>query len=444
MSISSPIVPPKLGELGRIRMGAKKVSAKGKEYPAALDCWRLTSPSLELLERAQGLYGGSDPAPWVAGNGESQWEVFTDSNVLLVVVPLTGQAFRQSFEAWRRKEGGMPLCARRCDGEWDTQRDAACVCHPFDDRPAELGPKDEPCKLVTRLNVLMPDLGGGGVWRLETGSEIAASEIGGIALLLQRLAEAGVVSIPARLVLHKEDRRKPLPDGTVEVKQFVVPKLIPLGLEQFAPMLSAPMVRNPELQAPGMRELSAPHQSTPATAAPPREGAAGPLSGASRVGVGTQSAASAPDGDRVPSGRVQDSTHAPVGGRQGQESRTSAAGSTPEAPPAPAPPAEDGVSGSTAAQASAAGRGAGVDRPGSRPDDPVPPSPSLEAYREGLAALGLSGSRAAAMLTEHGVLISDRWWLDVESWDEDHVAMVLTDLETWMAERQAEAKGRAS
>jgi hypothetical protein len=75
------------------------------------------------------------------------------------------------------------------------------------------------CALVTRLNLMIPDLPGLGVFRLDTHSFYAASEIGDTAQLLELARDKGVF-LPAVLRI---DQRQRVADG--QTKKYPVPVL---------------------------------------------------------------------------------------------------------------------------------------------------------------------------------------------------------------------------
>src|SRR5690606_36837148 len=103
---------------------------------------------------------GGEVRPWDNG-GSPEHELYTDTNQVPVVVPPTEMAFSQWYEQW--SAGG---CQVRCDGQWDQQGDRACHCDP----------ESRACKITTRLSVMLPDLPGLGVWRVETHGYYAAVE----------------------------------------------------------------------------------------------------------------------------------------------------------------------------------------------------------------------------------------------------------------------------
>ncbi|MFH9248188.1 hypothetical protein ACH4LK_22500 [Streptomyces lydicus] len=178
----------RIRELGRIRIGQKVATANGKSRPAKLDRFRLTSPSRELLDRVAVQYGGT-VAPWTPDGGAGQYEVITDATRMPILVP--HQPVSQYYELW---SGGG--CQRRCDGVTELLSDRPCPCGP--------DPQRRQCKPTTRLNVVLAEVPGVGVWRLESHGYYAALELPGVAELL---AKAGGY-VPAFLGLEERTAKR--------------------------------------------------------------------------------------------------------------------------------------------------------------------------------------------------------------------------------------------
>lgn len=178
----------RIRELGRIRIGQKVATAKGGTRPSKLDRFRLTSPSKELLDRVAKVYGGT-VAPWTPDGGAGQYEVLTDSKRMPILVP--HQPVSQYYELW---SGGG--CQRRCDGVTELLKDRPCICGP--------DPEQRQCKPTTRLNVVLSEIPGVGVWRLESHGYYAALELPGVAELL---AKAGGY-VPAFLGLEERTAKR--------------------------------------------------------------------------------------------------------------------------------------------------------------------------------------------------------------------------------------------
>jgi recombination directionality factor gp3-like protein len=212
-TIARDIVAPRLPEVGRIRLGEKRVVTKtndGKEvevtYPAKIDAFRFTSRNRPPLEMVAELWGG-EVKPWASDEG-TQWQVYTTATSIECIVPKAELAFSQHFEDW---EGAV--CNRRCDGHYEMVGDRACVCDPAARK----------CLPTTRLSVLLPDVPGMGVWRVESHGYNAAAEILGT---IELAAAHGATLLPATLSLEQRSKRRLNPKtNKVETNRFVVPVL---------------------------------------------------------------------------------------------------------------------------------------------------------------------------------------------------------------------------
>lgn len=192
-------------EVGRIRLGVKVATANGGSRPSKLDRFRFTSGRKPLLDKIAELYGGTVEA-WQPPRGNQQWQVITKATELPVVIPPQNPAEGQWLEMWTA--GG---CVRRCDGEQERLSGEPCLC------AASQLPRDKwPCKMHTRIRVMLEDVPGMGCWRVDTGGYYAARELPGITELLA-MAE-GVV--PGKLIL---DQRTVTRNG--KTIHFAVPVL---------------------------------------------------------------------------------------------------------------------------------------------------------------------------------------------------------------------------
>lgn len=188
-------------ELGRIRIGQVVEGRNGRTRPTKLTTFRVTSPSKPLMERIAALYGGT-VAEWTPANGgPQQWEVVTEASRLPVLVP--PQPVSQYYELW---SGGG--CQRRCDGLRELLTDSECMCGP--------DPAERDCKPTTRLNVVLRDVEGIGVFRLESHGYYAATELPEVAEFLARAS--GYVQ--AWLTLEERIVKR---NG--ETRRFMVPAL---------------------------------------------------------------------------------------------------------------------------------------------------------------------------------------------------------------------------
>jgi len=204
----------RLAEHGRIRIGVKATTRGGREHPASIETFRFTSSDHEAVNALAMLYGGV-VKPWEDGRVKGQLEVVTDADTIRIVLPPDPLGGSPIYELW--SAGG---CARRCDGETcaTPQRtpdgmewmDGPCLC---------LAADRQDCKVTTRLNVILPEIRFGGVWRLDTHSWNAAQELPGMVDLILGLQTHGLTV--ARLAIR--------PRVTVvagQTKKFNVPTLL--------------------------------------------------------------------------------------------------------------------------------------------------------------------------------------------------------------------------
>ena len=211
----------RLRELGRIRLGSTEEYERNgqmKKRPVKLERFRLTSASKPLVEACAEAYGG-EVEPW-----EDQWEVVVEADSLPVALPPMppDQVVSQWYELW---SGGG--CQRRCDGRTETLQMRPCLCPEDPQERSEAASKGDACKPTTRLRVILPEIPGVGVWRLETHGYYATGELPGVVHLMSATLESGR-SVPARLRLEQRERKVP----GQPTKRFAVPVLdadVPLG-----------------------------------------------------------------------------------------------------------------------------------------------------------------------------------------------------------------------
>jgi hypothetical protein len=235
----------RIREVGRIRMGIQAPTSTGRRAPKKLDKFRLTSPDRAVIEAVAATYGGeveqwTNPRGQVNGPGAQEYEVITTANELRIALPPNpgDMAWSQSYESWANG-----FCTKRCNGEWDQIADRACTCDP----------ENRECKATSRLSVLLPDIAGLGLWRLESHGYYAAVELAGAIDLIQQMAGAHAV-IPARLRLDQREVRR-LVNGKAKVHKFAVP-VIDLDVSIFGVQAIAMRVGDTEVQAgEGLPEL---------------------------------------------------------------------------------------------------------------------------------------------------------------------------------------------
>jgi hypothetical protein len=166
----------RMRQLGEIRIGhvVAGTSKAGKAYtrPAKLNHFRFTSPSRQILTQVAVLYGG-DVKPWTPANGgPSEFEVYSTTDRLPVLIPP-----RDAVSQWYELYAGSK-CQRRCDGVTEHKKDRPCMCDP-DDRQ---------CNITTRVNVMLRDVPALGQWLLVSKGFYAAVTLPPAAELL---AQAG-------------------------------------------------------------------------------------------------------------------------------------------------------------------------------------------------------------------------------------------------------------
>lgn len=253
-----PIIDLQRGvtESGRIRIGQLVASQNGSR-PAKLDTFRLTSADRRRIDQIAALYGGT-VSEWAAPAGK-QWQVVTTTAELDVVVPPHELAFSQWYELW--SAGG---CQRRCDGANDSISEGPCRCDP----------EARQCDIHTRLSVMLRDLPGLGVWRIDTQGWYAARELRGAVEILAIAAGHGAL-LPARLRLDQRSVKRPDPKhpGKSLTLRFAVPVLDievspaqllagggaqPISLEAAALPAFTPVPALPMHDGPSIAEQSAP------------------------------------------------------------------------------------------------------------------------------------------------------------------------------------------
>lgn len=198
----------RMPEHGRIRIGEKYGNAM-----RGIDTFRFTSPDRTAIEQLAAQYGGQ-VTPWVEDRARirRQWQVKSEAKEISVFLP--PGSLSVYYEMW----AGSGL-KRRCTGVTATvvvpgKPEAAlvdCLCQ----KEGKMQ-----CRPVTRLNVIIPSIRLGGVWRLETKGWNAAHELGAMEQLIFGLQERGM---PIKATLAVEMRHGK--DASGKANQFVVPRL---------------------------------------------------------------------------------------------------------------------------------------------------------------------------------------------------------------------------
>ncbi|MER6778416.1 MULTISPECIES: hypothetical protein [unclassified Streptomyces] len=192
-------------EHGRLRTGY----TQGNK-PMRSSTWVITSHSEEHVRTAAEIWGGT-PESWTPLNSKiEQWRVMTKaSSIEALITP--GDPLNQYNEMW--SAGG---CQRRCDGATELLTRQPCICARQFGEDWHTQPKGRVCSATSRLNVMLPDLSGMGMWRAETHSFYAASEWGGMVdMVLAGTDGRGFVPVTLRI-----EPRQVIRDG--QTKRFPV------------------------------------------------------------------------------------------------------------------------------------------------------------------------------------------------------------------------------
>lgn len=198
-------------EHGRLRTGYTQGNR-----PVRSATWVVTSHSEEHVRTAAELWGG-EPEQWSPLNSTiEQWRVITKaSSIEALITP--GDPLNQYNEMW--SAGG---CQRRCDGETELLSRKPCLCLARFGEEWHQQKKGTVCAATSRLNVMLPDLTGMGMWRAETHSFYAAGEWGGMVdMVLAGTDGKGFVPVNLRIEprqVVREGQTKKFPVVVVELR----------------------------------------------------------------------------------------------------------------------------------------------------------------------------------------------------------------------------------
>lgn len=198
-------------EHGRLRTGYTQGNR-----PVRSATWVVTSHSEEHVRTAATLWGG-EVESWKPLNSTiEQWRVITKAaSIEALITP--GDPLNQYNEMW--SAGG---CQRRCDGQTELLTRQPCLCARQFGDDWHTQPKGRVCSATSRLNVMLPDLSGMGMWRAETHSFYAASEWGGMVdMVLAGTNGQGFVPVNLRIEprqVVREGKTKKFPVVVVELR----------------------------------------------------------------------------------------------------------------------------------------------------------------------------------------------------------------------------------
>lgn len=198
-------IQSRAAEHGRLRTGYTQGNR-----PMRSATWVITSHSEEHVRTAASLWGG-EPEQWSPLNSTiSQWRVITKaSSIEALITP--GDPLNQYNEMWSK--GG---CQRRCDGETETLTRQPCICLARFGEDWHQQKKGVVCSTTSRLNVMLPELTGMGMWRAETHSFYAAQEWSGMVdMVLAGTNGKGFIPVTLRI-----EPRQRVANG--ETKKFPV------------------------------------------------------------------------------------------------------------------------------------------------------------------------------------------------------------------------------
>ncbi|MFJ3507854.1 recombination directionality factor [Streptomyces luteogriseus] len=226
-------------EHGRLRTGYTNGNR-----PMRSATWVVTSHSEEHVQKASELWGG-EVEQWTPLNSTiEQWRVVTKaSSIEALITP--GDPLNQYNELWT---GGG--CKRRCDGETELLSRQPCICARQFGEDWHQQKKGTVCSATSRLNVMLPDLSGMGMWRAETHSFYAASEWGGMVdMVLAGTDGRGFVPVTLRI-----EPRQVIRDGKTKKFPVVVVELRGVTPRQ---ALAGPMTAATALDPAGGQAVAA-------------------------------------------------------------------------------------------------------------------------------------------------------------------------------------------
>ncbi|MCG5464170.1 hypothetical protein MED01_002335 [Micromonospora sp. MED01] len=211
-----------LAEVGRIRLGHRVPANNGKVRPEKLATLRFTSAARHLIDEVARQYGG-EVRNWQGASGP-EFEVITDVSKVPVYVA------RQKIDPWYEMWGNGVM-QRRCDGITESKRNTPCMCAPVRAAARASGRDLKPgevCKPTVRASVMLADVPGFGVWRVDShGINAATKGLGGhIADWIASLPDNARVPAWLMMVPHKE-KHLIIKNGQekIETYEFMVPQL---------------------------------------------------------------------------------------------------------------------------------------------------------------------------------------------------------------------------
>ncbi|MEV4749014.1 hypothetical protein AB0K21_21770 [Streptosporangium sp. NPDC049248] len=182
----------RLRTIGRIRLGTFEGRAKASEF------FIPTSEFEHFIRQMEDIYGGRVERWKPQGDGGMQWRLMNPELTSLdAILPPGRDPLDQAYEKWSR--GGRQA---RCNGETVEKTNQPCVCtQMWGERFWENAPRDQACKLHTRMNIWIPQIQDIGTWLLETKGANAGAELPGFVDMVRGMfGDAVAVPISVWLV----------------------------------------------------------------------------------------------------------------------------------------------------------------------------------------------------------------------------------------------------
>src|SRR5439155_20323231 len=206
-----------------------------------------TAKDPERLKPLQRDLGGTIERYTPQGAGEEPWKLTSDAEAFncLPAFPTFETTVEQSYELW-----GLGGIKRSCDGIRCTlidvdeesgdvsEEQADCICAAKDKRE---------CAATTRLHLLIPSTGLG-VWTLQTGSIVAATELFDQMSLVATVAPDRMNVVPLRVLYS--DRQLHYRDPKTNKRIKTTKRIVSVSIAGDAERALAPLGVEPERQLP--------------------------------------------------------------------------------------------------------------------------------------------------------------------------------------------------
>lgn len=211
-------------EQGKIKTGVTVPAKAPRGRPKAIDTFRFVSSdrvAIEALAELYGIHSTEKPHPSATAgeiwqNDRKQWDFVSRANEVRVVLPGDPLGGTPLYEAWSGKGGADRRCnGRVCtvrtvkkvgDGDEEIHLDEMpCLCRAAldDDPDAEV-----PCRLTTRLSVILPDVRFQGQWQFSSTSDNVGREMQQMVGLIAAALARGLTHAVLRLEWRQRPGRK--------------------------------------------------------------------------------------------------------------------------------------------------------------------------------------------------------------------------------------------